>query len=157
MSCYVLNEVQQLPISLTEAWDFFSSPKNLKVITPDYLGFEILNNSNSEKMFAGQIITYNVKPVLGIKLFWMTEITHVDEGKYFVDEQRFGPYALWHHKHFFKAIDGGVKMTDLVHYKLPLGLLGNIAHALFVKKQLAGIFNYRRKILTERFGTIKLS
>lgn len=154
MGCYIIHRTQKLPITLSAAWDFFSSPKNLKEITPSYMGFEILSNSNSDKMFAGQIITYNVKPLLGIPLFWMTEITHVENGRYFVDEQRFGPYSLWHHQHFFKEIPGGVEMTDLVHYKLPLGILGKVAHRLLVKKQLEEIFDYRYKILEERFGKI---
>ena len=154
MSNYTIKTVQRLPIDIHTAWDFFSSPKNLKVITPEHLGFEILSNSDSETMFAGQIITYNVRPVLGIPLFWMTEITHVEAGKYFVDEQRFGPYALWHHKHFFKEIEGGIEMTDLVHYKLPFGILGSIAHGLFVKKQLKAIFDYREKALIARFGQL---
>lgn len=154
MGCYILTRKQKLPIGINEAWNFFSSPKNLKEITPEYMGFEILSNSNSEVMFAGQIITYNVKPVLGIPLFWMTEITHVEVGKYFVDEQRFGPYSLWHHKHFFKEIPGGVEMTDIVHYKLPLGILGDFAHWLFVKKQLQSIFDFRYKTLEKRFGKL---
>jgi ligand-binding SRPBCC domain-containing protein len=152
MGSYSLKRVQRLPISLDEAWDFFSSPGNLKEITPAYMHFTVLSNSDSEKMYAGQIITYKVRPVLGIPLFWMTEITHVEDKKYFVDEQRFGPYALWHHTHFFKAIEGGVEMTDLVNYKMPLGFLGNIAHAVFAKKQLEGIFDYRVKVLDEKFG-----
>jgi ligand-binding SRPBCC domain-containing protein len=152
MGSYSLKRVQRLPISLDEAWEFFSSPGNLKEITPAYMHFTVLSNSDSEKMYAGQIITYKVRPVLGIPLFWMTEITHVEDKKYFVDEQRFGPYALWHHTHFFKAIEGGVEMTDLVNYKMPLGFLGNIAHAVFAKKQLEGIFDYRIKVLNEKFG-----
>jgi ligand-binding SRPBCC domain-containing protein len=106
-------------------------------------------------MYPGQIITYTVKPVLGIPLPWMTEITHVADKEYFVDEQRFGPYALWHHKHFFRKIEGGVECIDKVDYKLPLGFLGSIAHSLFVKKQLKGIFNYRHKKLEELFGVWK--
>jgi ligand-binding SRPBCC domain-containing protein len=155
MSSYTLKTVQRLPIYLDEAWEFFSSPRNLKEITPAYMNFQVLTNSNSEKMFAGQIITYKVSPLLGIPMFWMTEITHVKDREYFIDEQRFGPYALWHHKHFFKEIPGGVEMTDFLDYKLPLGILGNIAHVLFVKKQIASIFEYRYKILEERFGSYK--
>jgi ligand-binding SRPBCC domain-containing protein len=119
------------------------------------MGFEVLSDSGSEKMYAGQVITYYVKPLLGLKLFWMTEITHVREQEYFVDEQRFGPYSLWHHTHFFKAVPGGVEMRDLVHYKLPFGFLGRLAHYLFVKKQLHGIFEFRRKVLEDRFGKFK--
>lgn len=154
MSSYVLKRKQKLPITLEMAWDYFSSPDNLKEITPAYMGFEVLTNSDSEKMFAGQIITYTVRPILNIPLFWMTEITQVEPLKYFVDEQRFGPYSLWHHKHFFKEIPGGVEMIDYVDYKLPLGFLGNLAHWLFVRKQLESIFDYRIKILEARFGKL---
>ncbi|QNF35201.1 SRPBCC family protein [Adhaeribacter swui] len=152
MSHYVLKRVQKLPISLDLAWDYFSSPDNLAEITPSYMGFEVLSNSDSVKMYPGQIITYYVKPLLGIKLFWMTEITHVADKKYFVDEQRFGPYTLWHHTHFFKEIPGGVEMRDQVHYKLPFGPLGDLVHGLFVKKQLEGIFAYRNQVLEKKFG-----
>jgi len=154
MSAYSLKIVHRLPLNLASAWDFFSSPKNLKEITPAEMGFETLSNSDSEKMFPGQIITYNVRPVLGIPLFWMTEITHVKENEFFVDEQRIGPYKLWHHQHHFKAIDGGVEMTDIVHYQLPFGILGQIAHFLFVKKQLEGIFSYRTEVLKSKFGEL---
>ena len=150
MSSYVLRSTQRLPIDMDTAWEFFSSPHNLKIITPAYLNFRIL--SETEKMYPGQIIRYYVSPLLGIPLFWMTEITHVRDREYFVDEQRFGPYALWHHKHFFKEIPGGIEMTDQVDYKLPLGHLGNIAHALFVRKQVEAIFDHRYKVLEERFG-----
>jgi ligand-binding SRPBCC domain-containing protein len=155
MGSFALSRTQQLPISMGTAWEFFSSPKNLKEITPEHLNFKILSNSNSEKMYAGQIITYKVTPLLGIPIFWMTEIKQVKHHEYFIDEQRFGPYALWHHAHFFKPIEGGVEMTDLVNYKLPLGFLGNIAHGLFVKKQLEHIFDYRNEVLEKKFGKIK--
>ena len=154
MSFYCIKTVQKLPISLEDAWYFFSSPKNLSKITPKEMGFEITNDPDPE-MFQGQIITYTVKPILGIKMPWMTEITTVDEGKYFVDEQRFGPYAMWHHRHSFLEIDGGVQMNDEVNYKLPFGILGTIAHSLFVKNKLKGIFDYREKILVERFGEMR--
>jgi ligand-binding SRPBCC domain-containing protein len=155
MSSYSLKTVQRLPLTLDQAWDFFSSPHNLKEITPAELSFKILSDSGATKMYAGQIITYKVKPMLGIPVFWMTEITHVRDKEYFVDEQRFGPYALWHHSHFFKAIEGGVEMTDLVHYKLPLGIFGRFGHWLFIKKKLQHIFDYRRKVLDEKFGVWK--
>ncbi len=148
---YSLQTVQQLPVSLEVAWDFFSSPKNLQKITPDHLGFQIISKHHGEKMYSGQIIEYKVKPVLGIPLYWMTEITHVEDKKYFIDEQRFGPYSLWHHQHHFKENDKGVEMTDIVHYKLPLGFLGDIAHTLFVKNQLKQIFDYRYKVVEELF------
>ena len=148
---YRLNTVQKLPITVEKAWDFLSDPGNLKNITPDYMGFKILTGAG-DKMYAGQIIKYTVTPVLGIPLGWVTEITHVKDNEYFVDEQRFGPYSLWHHKHFIKAIPGGVEMIDIVDYKLPLGILGRIAHPIFVKRQLNQIFKYRYKKLIELFG-----
>ena len=152
MSVHVLERYQQLPVSLQEAWEFFSAPGNLQTITPPYMGFEVLSDSGSKKMYPGQIISYYVKPVLNLQLLWLTEITHVKEPEYFVDEQRFGPYKFWHHTHFFREIPGGIKMRDLVHYKLPFGPLGNLVHALFIKKRLAEIFEYRRKVLEEKFG-----
>ena len=106
-------------------------------------------------MYPGQVIEYKVHPILGIPLYWMTEITHVVQHKYFVDEQRFGPYELWHHQHHFKEVPGGVEMTDHVHYKLPFWFLGDIANVLFVKKQLKGIFDYRFKKVVEMFGERK--
>ena len=105
-------------------------------------------------MYTGQIIEYTVKPVLGIPLYWMTEITHVVDKQFFVDEQRFGPYTMWHHQHHFKAVDGGVEMTDIVHYKLPFWFLGDIANTLFVKKQLQGIFDFRWKKVEDLFGIL---
>jgi ligand-binding SRPBCC domain-containing protein len=150
---YSLTTIQQLPISLDTAWDFFSSPANLKEITPDNLGFNIISQHHGEKMYAGQLIEYKVSPVWGISIYWMTEITHVDNKKYFVDEQRFGPYSMWHHQHHFASITGGVKMTDIVHYKLPFWVLGDMAHTLFVKKQLKDIFDYRYRIVAQKFGS----
>ncbi len=150
---HTLKTVQKLPISLNEAWDFFSSPKNLKIITPPYMGFDITSGGEN-KMYAGQIITYIVKPVLGIPMEWVTEITHVQEPFYFVDEQRFGPYSLWHHKHFFKEIPGGVEMSDLVHYKIPLGLIGKIMNQIYIKNKLKEIFDYRYQTLENMFGKL---
>jgi ligand-binding SRPBCC domain-containing protein len=151
-SVYSIKTVQRIPISLEQAWDFFSKPDNLKDITPDNLGFNIVSKHHGDRMYAGQIIEYTVKPILAIPLYWMTEITHVAEQQYFVDEQRYGPYSMWHHQHHFKAIDGGVEMTDIVHYKLPLWILGDIANTIMVKSQLKGIFNYRYKAVDDKFG-----
>jgi ligand-binding SRPBCC domain-containing protein len=155
MRIFELEKSQKLPISITEAWEFLSSPSNLAKITPSYMGFEITSGFKGEKMYAGQVISYIVKPVAGVPIHWVTEITHVNEPNYFVDEQRFGPYAFWHHKHFLKEIPGGVEMSDLIHYALPLGPLGWIANSLFVKKQLEDIFLYRKMVLEEMFGKIK--
>jgi ligand-binding SRPBCC domain-containing protein len=155
MKVYRLSKTQKLPITMEEAWAFFSTPKNLQEITPDDLKFKILTNLDGEKMYPGQVINYIVTPIAGIPMRWTTEITHVSEGKYFVDEQRFGPYAFWHHKHFFEAIPGGVLATDVVDYALPFGLLGRIAHSLFVRNKLRAIFDFRYSILEERFGKWK--
>jgi len=149
---YSIKTVQIIRTDLDTAWNFFSNPANLKEITPTNLGFNIISKHHGEKMYAGQIIEYKVSPVMGIPLYWMTEITHVEEGRFFVDEQRFGPYSLWHHQHHFRKVEGGVEMTDIVHYKLPLGFLGDIAHGLFVQKQLKGIFDYRYKVVEELFN-----
>ncbi|WP_299578454.1 SRPBCC family protein [uncultured Sunxiuqinia sp.] len=147
---YTLKAELELPISLDEAWEFFSNPGNLEKITPKSMQFKISSGSY-KPMYAGQIITYHVSPFPGFKTNWVTEITQVKTGHFFVDEQRFGPYSMWHHEHFFEAIDGGVRMTDKVSYKLPLGLIGHFAHHLFVRQQLQNIFNHRKICLTERF------
>lgn len=152
-----LKTIQRIPIDIDTAWNFFSQPANLAKITPDNLGFDIISKHHGDTMYAGQIIEYKVKPMLNIPLYWMTEITHVADKKFFVDEQRFGPYKLWHHQHHFKTISGGVEMTDIVHYALPLGILGKIAHSLFVKKQLNDIFDYRYKKVEELFGVMEHS
>jgi len=154
MKIYTLKSVQKLPISRQHAWEFLSDPKNLMEITPDYMGFNILSGAD-RPMYAGQIIQYIVTPVMGIKTKWVTEITHVKEGSYFVDEQRFGPYALWHHKHFIKEIDGGVEMEDIIDYKVPFGIIGQWVHPFLVKPKLNEIFNYRQKKLIELFGEYK--
>lgn len=152
MAAHSIKTVQKIPVSLEKAWDFFSNPANLQAITPEDMGFRIISKHHGERMYAGQIIEYKVRPLPGIPVYWMTEITQVKQGEYFIDEQRFGPYALWHHQHHFREIPGGVEMTDIVHYKNPLGFIGRIANALFVKKKLDQIFNYRFKKVEELFG-----
>ncbi len=151
MKLYRLHKKQNLPITKEQAWDFLSDPKNLKIITPDYMGFNILSGGD-RPMFAGQIIQYIVTPILGLKTKWVTEISHVVNNEYFVDEQRFGPYALWHHKHFIKEIEGGVEMEDIIDYKLPMGILGQLVHPILVKPKLEEIFNYRTQKLEALFG-----
>jgi len=151
---YAFKTVQKIPISLDRAWEFFSNPANLETITPDNMEFKTISKYHGTTMYAGQVIEYKLSPFLGIPLYWMTEITHVDDQKYFVDEQRYGPYSMWHHQHHFKVIDSGVEMTDIVHYKLPLWFLGDIANSLFVKKQLQQIFDYRFKKVEELFGKV---
>lgn len=152
MATFSLKTVQLIPVDIDTAWEFFSNPANLQAITPKNLGFKILSKHHGAKMYPGQIIEYKVSPVLGIPMYWMTEITHVKDKEFFVDEQRFGPYQLWHHQHHFKAVEGGVEMTDIVHYRNPLGFLGNIANTLFVKAQLKQIFEFRFKVVEDLFG-----
>lgn len=151
MKLYRLHKKQNLPISIETAWEFLSDPGNLKTITPDYMGFQIVSGAD-RPMYPGQIIQYVVTPVLGIKTTWVTEITHVENKHYFVDEQRFGPYALWHHKHFIKPIDNGVEMEDIIDYKIPMGILGRLAHPFLVKPKLEEIFKYRQQKLIDLFG-----
>ncbi len=151
MKIYTKTTSQKLPISISKAWNFLSDPKNLRTITPDYMNFKILKGAE-KKIFPGQIIQYTVTPLFGITTKWVTEITHVNYEKYFVDEQRFGPYSLWHHKHFIREIEGGVEMEDIIDYKLPLGYLGQLFHPIIVKPKLDEIFNYRYKKLIELFG-----
>ncbi len=151
MKLYQLKSKQFLPISLDEAWAFLSEPRNLKSITPEYMGFEICDGAD-RPMYQGQIIQYIVTPVLGIKTKWVTEITHVVDKSFFVDEQRFGPYAFWHHKHFLKEVPGGVEMEDIIDYKIPFGILGQLVHPLLVKPKLNEIFTYRQHKLTALFG-----
>lgn len=149
---YSLKTIQKIPVDMNAAWNFFGNPGNLKDITPENLGFQVKSKHYGETMYPGQIIEYTVSPLFGIPLYWMTEITHVKDSEYFVDEQRFGPYSLWHHQHHFKSIGNGVEMTDIVHYKIPFWFLGDIANQLFVQNQLKKIFEFRFKIVEEKFG-----
>lgn len=150
MAVYTLKRVQHLRIPLEHAWDFFSLPRNLPEITPAYMRFRTTSAPDFlHSIYAGQIITYTVRPLLGIPLFWMTEITHVEPGRFFVDEQRAGPFAFWHHQHHFKETPDGVEMTDLVHFRLPLGFLGILAYRLFARRQLEAIFDFRRERLEQ--------
>ncbi|MES2544267.1 MAG: SRPBCC family protein [Bacteroidota bacterium] len=154
MKIYRLESKQKLPITVEEAWDFLSDPANLKLITPPYMGFKTLSGDD-KSIFPGQIIQYSVTPILGIPTKWVTEITHVIDKEYFVDEQRYGPYSLWHHKHFIKKIPGGVEMEDIIDYKIPMGVLGQLIHPIVVKPKLTAIFEFRRKKLIELFGEFK--
>jgi ligand-binding SRPBCC domain-containing protein len=145
-----LTRQQHLPLSPDEAWDFFSRPDNLAKITPGDLGFEITSPLR-DKMYAGMIVSYRVRPLAGIAVPWVTEITHVREPLFFVDEQRSGPYRFWHHQHLFEPVGSGVRMTDLVHYQLPLGLVGQLLLGPIVTRRLEGIFAYRERVLTTLF------
>jgi len=145
---------QKLAIALPAAWAFFSRPENLARITPPDLGFAV-TSPLPERMYAGMIVTYRVRPFGGWTVPWVTEITQVREPEFFVDEQRRGPYCFWHHQHHFQAVAGGVAMTDLVHYQLPFGQLGNLAAGKMVAQRVAAIFTYRRKVLAEMFGALE--
>ncbi|MBK7884656.1 MAG: SRPBCC family protein [Chitinophagaceae bacterium] len=152
---YSLKAIQKIPVDINIAWEFFSNANNLALITPVNMRFKIISqHNNSDKLYPGQIIEYTVKPLLGIPLYWMTEITHLQDKKYFTDEQRFGPFSFWHHQHHFAPIVGGIEMIDIVHYKLPLWWLGSMANALFVKKQLNDLFYYRSNKIVELFGVL---
>lgn len=152
MKIYQLKTSQNLQISLEKAWDFFSNPKNLAKITPDWLSFNIKSDL-PPKMHAGMIIIYTVRPVFNIPVTWVTEITHVSDKVYFVDEQRFGPYKLWHHEHFFKESEnGGIVMDDKVSYAIPFGFVGTLFHKLFISKKISEIFSYRKTILEKMFN-----
>jgi ligand-binding SRPBCC domain-containing protein len=143
MGIFTLKTHQIVKTSLDEAWDFFSSPANLKVITPPTMGFDIITKEVANKMYEGQIISYKVKPLLGIPMTWVTEITHVKDHQFFVDEQRKGPYSMWHHEHHFKAVPEGVEMIDIISYIPPMGFLGTIANQILIKNQLKTIFDFR--------------
>lgn len=149
---YTIKDSIEVPISLKEAWDFFSNAENLELITPPSLAIKITCESKS-KIHAGQIISYQVSPFLGIPLLWVTEITHLSEGHFFIDEQRVGPYRMWHHRHSFKETENGTLIEDVVDYVLPLGYLGDLIHFLFVKKQVTNIFSYRKLALQKRFSS----
>lgn len=155
MKLFKRKYAQLLPISLDEAWDFFSQPQNLNEITPDDMKFEILTD-DLEEMYPGMIIQYNVEPFTFIKTGWVTEITQVQQKRFFIDEQRFGPFAFWHHQHHFEAVEHGVLMTDILHYRIPLGILGKLVNWLFVGRRVEAIFEYRYKLLENKFGLEKL-
>lgn len=152
MGFYQLQKQQKIPASLEEVWQFISSPENLKKITPVYMGFDIVTENLPEKIYPGMIIGYKVRPLFGIPTRWVTEITHVKDYEYFVDEQRVGPYSIWHHEHHIKAVRRGVLMQDIVSYKPPYGLLGSAANSLIIKKKINEIFNFRTQALELIFG-----
>lgn len=152
MAFYQFQKRQKIRTSIDEIWEFISSPANLKEITPDYMGFDITTKGLPEKMYAGMIISYEVRPLLGIKTTWVTEISQVIDKRYFVDEQRVGPYSLWHHQHIIEPLEDGVLMTDIVSYQPPFGFLGAIANKLIIKSKLNEIFDFRTKAIEKRFG-----
>ncbi len=154
MAFYQFKAKQIIPGDIDQVWNYISSPNNLKEITPEYMGFEVTSEDMPEKMYPGMIISYRVSPFWGIKLKWVTEITHVKEKEYFIDEQRIGPYAMWHHQHKIEKIDSAVLMTDIVSYQPPFLFLGAIVNSMIIEKQLNEIFDFRRKALEKVFGRV---
>jgi ligand-binding SRPBCC domain-containing protein len=153
MKPYHLEFSQKLPVNIQEAWEFFSSPLNLAKITPKEMAFEVTSDKRrAVNMYPGMIITYKVSPMMGIKIDWMTEITQVQPLKYFIDEQRFGPYKFWHHQHHFSEIPGGVLMNDILTYGMPFGIFGRMANGIFVANKLQQIFSYRKVMVEKMFG-----
>ena len=158
MSLHSLSRIQFLPISIEEAWDFFTSPLNLSVITPPEMNFKILSPFNpGDRIYEGMLIDYFVSPLLHVPLRWQTEITKVEPLNFFIDEQRKGPYAYWHHEHYFKHVKDRVEMTDVVKWKVPLGFLGDIVNSIMVKKKVEEIFSFREKKLRELFFSKQLT
>jgi ligand-binding SRPBCC domain-containing protein len=153
MKVFTLKAIQNVPIGIEEAWEFFSNPNNLKIITPEWLNFKVTSKL-PEKMYPGMIISYKVHPVLGVPMNWVTEITQVKEPFYFVDEQRFGPYKLWHHQHHFKETNDGVEMTDIVNYALPFDPFSRPINSLIVKNRVRDIFKFREKKLETLFSSV---
>ncbi|MDA3927990.1 MAG: SRPBCC family protein [Prolixibacteraceae bacterium] len=151
MGFYQFKKEQYFNSSIDELWDFISNPHNLKIITPKYMGFDITSEGLPVEMYEGMIISYKVSPLLGIKTTWVTEITRIKEKEYFVDEQRVGPYKIWHHQHFLESTPKGTLMKDIVSYQPPLFFLGDVANKLIIKKKLEEIFVFRTKALNDLF------
>lgn len=150
MAVYQYKRTQLIDTDLERLWEFISSPKNLAVITPSSMNFKI-QSEVPEKMYPGLIIKYKVSPLPFYRTSWVTEITHVEEFKYFVDEQRHGPYKIWHHEHILEPTDKGIRMTDIVTYEPPFGILGSMSNTLMIKNKIKSIFDYREKVLEELF------
>lgn len=154
MKMYRLSNTQKLPISLDEAWEFLSNPTQLENITTDELSFQKLHDI-PDKMYEGMLMQLRLKPFLGIPIDWLTEITHIKEKEYFIDEQRVGPFRFWHHEHRVLPIEGGVEIQDTVHYVMPFSIFGRFVHWLFLRKQVENIFIYREETMEKVFGRFK--
>ncbi|HRH67798.1 MAG TPA: SRPBCC family protein [Bacteroidia bacterium] len=155
MSIIQLHFTQKIPVPVETAWDYFSDPKNLSKITPPEMNFRITSEIAKPKTYAGQMIAYTLTPMLGIRIGWLTEITQVNAPYFFVDEQRKGPYKIWHHEHEFSEISGGVEMTDRLTYEIPLGFIGDLMNSMMIRKRIEGIFEYRKNVLEKTFGSMK--
>jgi len=151
---FQLKQKITLNTTMKEAWDFFSNPRNVKVVTPPKLNMTITSEL-PDTMYEGMIISYKVHPILNIPLTWVTEITKIIPNKLFIDEQRHGPYKMWHHEHFFREVDNGIEVEDLVSYIMPFGPLGILVQKLHVQMELESVFDYRTKVLKEKFEVIE--
>lgn len=154
MQAHVLKSTQRFPVDIKTLWDFLSVPANLEKITPPYIHIKVSSDDGTDKAYPGKILNIKMTPILGIPLTWTSEITHLQEYSYFVDEMRQGPLAFWHHQHHIVQIPGGVEMQDILHYKLPLGFIGRIGNFLLVNKQMKNMFNYRERVLEQLFGKL---
>jgi ligand-binding SRPBCC domain-containing protein len=154
MAIYRNVQVQTIPLPLEEAWAFFANPRNLAKLTPEEMQFKHIYEPDAAQVYPGMMLVYSVSPVAGIPMQWVTEITQVEPMSRFVDEQRRGPFGMWHHIHEFKSVSGGTEITDTLYYEMPFWVFGQIAHALFAKKQIEGIFEYRRARLKELFPEV---
>lgn len=153
MGFYQFQNTQKIKASIPEVWDFISTPVNLRKITPPHMNFVITSNQNKDKIYEGMIISYRVSPLRGLRTNWVTEITHIKEKEFFIDEQRIGPYKMWHHQHFIESIPEGTLMTDIVSYQPPMGFIGALANTLLIRNQLKKIFDYRKEVLEQIFNT----
>lgn len=157
MPVHSITQRQNIPSAPDLVWSFFADPGSLRLITPPAMDFQVLTPHLTDQIYPGQLIEYRLRPFPWMRTYWLTEITHVSPGRNFVDEQRRGPYSLWHHQHHFKEIKGGVEMTDLVHYSIPYGIFGRWANILFVRRQLDRLFAYRRQRIEELLGVWRRS
>lgn len=153
MKTYQKEWTTNLPITIDEAWSFFSRPENLELITPEYMNFNILSKSNYTEIYEGMIIRYRVSPLMKLPMHWTTEITHCKPGHYFVDEQRKGPFSMWHHEHHFLQKEHSLEMRDILTYALPFGIIGRLANQMVVSKQIDSIFAFREFVLKNKFGS----
>jgi ligand-binding SRPBCC domain-containing protein len=151
MKIYSFKQTQQIQASLESVWNFFSTPDNLNHITPASMNFKTLLMTGGKAMYSGQLISYKLSPFPFLRVRWTTEIKNVVPLKSFVDDQLFGPFALWHHQHFFKENNGGCEMIDEVSYALPFGLLGRAVNYFLIENQVKKIFKHREEAVSKIF------
>ena len=157
MSLHQLKIVQTLPVSVETAWDFFSDPRNLQLITPASFQFKILSDLGNKAIHEGQIIEYKVRPLFNLEMYWRTVITKVQDKVMFIDEQQKGPYRYWQHQHHFKPMDRGTEMTDIVKYEVPGWFAGDIVNSILVSKKLKALFQYRSEAISRLMSAKEFS